>query len=80
VLLKDQGQGANQGIEDAGALGVFLANIKSLKDVPRRLELVQNTRRNRAAAMQVFSNAGQDQAARIATEAQPYVNGPVPSK
>lgn len=51
-----------------------------MEDIPRRLELMQNTRRNRAGAMQIFSNAGQDQAARIAEDAKPFVDGPVPSK
>lgn len=30
--------------------------------------------------MQIFSNAGQDQADKIQAEAQKYVDGPVPSK
>ncbi|KAI8939770.1 hypothetical protein NX059_003512 [Plenodomus lindquistii] len=79
-MLPHQGQGGGQSIEDAGALGIFLANIQSKDDIPARLELMQNTRRNRAGAMQIFSNAGQDEAARIQEEAQPYVDGPVPSK
>ncbi|KAF2846019.1 putative salicylate hydroxylase [Plenodomus tracheiphilus IPT5] len=77
-MLPHQGQGGGQGIEDAGALGIFLANVQNLEDIPARLELVQNTRRNRAGAMQIFSNAGQDEAVRIQKDAQPYVNGPVP--
>lgn len=76
----DQAQGGNQAIEDAGALGVCLSGIKSLGDIPCRLELVQNIRRERAAAIQIFSNAGQDQSHRIEKEAQKYVKGPVPSK
>ncbi|KAH7133854.1 FAD binding domain-containing protein, partial [Dactylonectria macrodidyma] len=39
-MLPHQGQGANQAIEDAGALGVLLSDLKSLQDIPRRLELV----------------------------------------
>jgi hypothetical protein len=80
ALRKDQAQGANQAIEDAGALSVFLANVQRLEDIPSRLELVQNTRRDRAAAMQIFSNAGQDQAAEIENEARQYVKGPIPSE
>ncbi|KAH9880160.1 hypothetical protein J1614_002186 [Plenodomus biglobosus] len=77
-MLPHQGQGGAQSIEDAGALGIFLANIHSTNDIPARLELVQNTRRDRASAMQIFSNAGQDQAARIQEEARPFVRGNVP--
>ncbi|KAL6704973.1 hypothetical protein ACN47E_007376 [Coniothyrium glycines] len=77
-MLPHQGQGGSQGIEDAGALGVFLADLKALDQVPGRLEMAQNARRDRAAAMQIFSNAGQDQAARIQEDAKQYVKGPVP--
>lgn len=75
----DQGQGANQAIEDAGALGIFLANVSSRDEVPRRLESIQNIRRDRAGAMQIFSNAGQDESHRIEKEVQQYIKGPVPS-
>jgi len=77
-MLPHQGQGGGQAIEDAGALGIFLANVQRIADIPRRLELVQNIRRKRAGAMQIFSNAGQDQAARIEEDAKQYVDGPVP--
>ncbi|TIC91646.1 6-hydroxynicotinate 3-monooxygenase [Colletotrichum higginsianum] len=77
-MLPHQGQGANQAIEDAGALGVFLANVKDRNEVPRRLESVQNIRRDRAGAMQIFSNAGQDESHRIEKEVQPFIKGPVP--
>lgn len=79
-MQTEQAQGANQAIEDAGALSVFLANVKRLEDIPSRLELVQNTRRDRAAAMQIFSNVGQDHAAEIEKEARQYVKGPFPSE
>ncbi|KAF5532893.1 FAD dependent oxidoreductase [Fusarium mexicanum] len=77
-MLPHQGQGGNQAIEDAGALGVFLSKVQNQNDVPRRLELVQDLRRNRAAAMQIFSNVGQDQSDRIAKEVEPLIEGPVP--
>ncbi|QKX54140.1 uncharacterized protein TRUGW13939_01224 [Talaromyces rugulosus] len=77
-MLPHQGQAGNQAIEDAGALGVCLSDIRRREDIPLRLELVQNIRRERAAAMQIFSNAGQDQSERIQKEAQLYVKGPIP--
>ncbi|RYC80438.1 hypothetical protein BFJ63_vAg16674 [Fusarium oxysporum f. sp. narcissi] len=77
-MLPHQGQGANQAIEDAGALGILLSNISDRKDIARRLELVQSLRRKRSSAMQVFSNAGQDQSHRIIKEVQPFMEGPVP--
>ncbi|KAM0322529.1 hypothetical protein ACHAQA_009376 [Verticillium albo-atrum] len=51
AVKEDQAQAANQAIEDAGALGIFLENVKSYDKIPQRLELVQNTRRDRASAM-----------------------------
>lgn len=80
LVWTDQGQGSNQAIEDAGALGVCLSDIRHCEDIPLRLKLVQDIRRQRAAAIQVFSNAGQDQSERVEKEAQVYVKGPVPSK
>ncbi|KAM0472430.1 hypothetical protein ACHAP7_008583 [Fusarium lateritium] len=77
-MLPHQGQGANQAIEDAGALGILLSNISDRKDIARRLELVQTLRRKRSSAMQVFSNAGQDQSHRIENEVRSFIDGPVP--
>ncbi|KIM94740.1 hypothetical protein OIDMADRAFT_45659 [Oidiodendron maius Zn] len=78
-MLPHQGQGGNQAIEDAGALAMLLSELQSLEDVPRRLELVQNIRRDRAGAMQILSNAGQDEAHRVEKDAMAYVHGPIPS-
>jgi 2-polyprenyl-6-methoxyphenol hydroxylase-like FAD-dependent oxidoreductase len=74
----DQGQGGGQAIEDGGALGALLSHIKSLDEIPKRLRLFEEIRRNRASAMQMFSNAGQDEAAKIKEAARAYVKGPMP--
>jgi salicylate hydroxylase len=47
--------------------------------VAERLHLFQDIRKNRTAAMQIFSNAGQDEAKKIARDARPYVIGKVPT-
>jgi hypothetical protein len=75
----DQGQGGGQAIEDGAAIGALLSNITTLDDLPSRLQMFQDIRRSRASAIQIFSNAGQDEAAKIIKDAQPYVIGPVPS-
>ena len=77
---QDQGQGGAQAIEDGAALGALLSKLSSVEEVPARLHLFQEMRKNRAAAMQIFSNVGQDQAEKIQAKAQKYVEGPVPSK
>ncbi|CAK7204886.1 hypothetical protein SEUCBS139899_007648 [Sporothrix eucalyptigena] len=78
-MLPHQGQGGAQAIEDGAALGVLFANISSPDQVSARLQLYQDVRQRRAAAIQIFSNAGQDQAARIQQDAKKYVDGHIPS-
>ncbi|KAF2234779.1 putative salicylate hydroxylase [Viridothelium virens] len=77
-MLPHQGQGGAQAIEDGAALGALLSKLGSVEEIPARLHLFQELRKNRAAAMQIFSNAGQDRAGEIQDEAQKYVDGPVP--
>lgn len=79
-MLPNQGQGGAQAIEDGAALGLLLSNLPDAREVPRRLKLFQEIRKTRAAAMQIFSNAGQDEAEKIQKEARAYVKGPIPSK
>jgi salicylate hydroxylase len=76
----DQGQGGGQAIEDGGALGALFSHVKSIEEIPVRLKLFEEVRRNRASAMQMFSNAGQDQAEKVEKDARPFVVGPVPRK
>lgn len=79
-MLPNQGQGGAQAIEDGAALGLLLSNLPDVGEVPRRLKLFQEIRNPRVAAMQIFSNAGQDEAEKIQREARAYVKGPIPSK
>ena len=67
-------------IEDGAALGVLFSNLRSKDEIPDRLALFQRLRLDRVSAMQVFSSVGQDESAKIAELAQPYVKGPLPSK
>jgi salicylate hydroxylase len=67
-------------IEDGAALGALLSNIRSVDEIPTRLQLFQQLRIDRVSAMVIFSSAGQDESARIAEIARPYVKGPLPSE
>lgn len=67
-------------IEDGAALGALLSNIRSKDEIPARLQLFQQLRIDRVSAMVIFSSVGQDESARIADLAKPYVKGPVPSE
>ncbi|GAM33425.1 salicylate hydroxylase [Talaromyces pinophilus] len=75
-MLPHQGQGGAQAIEDAGALGVIFSGSSSqftIDDIQKRLVLFENIRYNRASAMQIFSNAGQDEPWKIRERAQQYM-------
>ena len=80
-MALDQGQGGAQGIEDGAALGVMFAHITSTREIPARLALFQDLRRNRAAAIQCLSNIGYDDAGKgtAAKLLQQYIVGSVPS-
>lgn len=67
-------------IEDGAALGVLFSDLQSKDEIAARLALFQRLRLNRVSAMQVFSSVGQDESAKIAERAQPYVEGSLPSK
>ncbi|KFY75896.1 hypothetical protein V499_04205 [Pseudogymnoascus sp. VKM F-103] len=49
------GQGGSQGLEDAGALAVFLSNIGSKDEIPHRLELLAKMRGERTAKVVALS-------------------------
>jgi len=54
-MLPFGGQGSNQAIEDAGALGVVLAGVETHADVPERLKVFESVRIRRASVIQVLS-------------------------
>ncbi|KAL2811461.1 putative salicylate hydroxylase [Aspergillus granulosus] len=74
-MLPHQGQAGAQAIEDAGALSeVFKGRAKpTSKEIESRLALFEQVRLNRASAMQVFSNAGQDESWKIREQAKKYL-------
>ncbi|KFY17010.1 hypothetical protein V492_00954 [Pseudogymnoascus sp. VKM F-4246] len=49
------GQGGSQGLEDAGALAVFLSNISSKDEIPRRLEQLSRMRSERLETVVALS-------------------------
>lgn len=75
-MLPHQGQGGAQSIEDGIALGISLSGAKS-EDIKERLAIFEKARRHRASAIQVMSNAGVDQAERVAREVAQYVSVPL---
>jgi salicylate hydroxylase len=84
-MLPHQGQAGAQAIEDAVALGIMLKGLtkSGLMHDPelleKRLGLFQRVRSRRAASIQIFSNAAQDQASKVRDAVRPYVDGEIPS-
>ena len=54
-MLPFGGQGANQAIEDAGALGALLKGVESTATLSGRLVLFEEVRRLRASRVQILS-------------------------
>lgn len=80
----DQGQGGAQAIEDGQALELIFSSIATAPladEVDTHLTLFEGVRKDRASTMQIYSSAGQDEAAKIQAAAREYVkNGKIPSK
>lgn len=55
-MLPFGGQGANQAIEDAGALGSVLDHLQDASVLPERLAIFQQIRLNRASMIQILSS------------------------
>ncbi|KAL4790576.1 FAD/NAD(P)-binding domain-containing protein [Aspergillus venezuelensis] len=75
-MLPHQGQGGAMAIEDAGALGEVLTDLPAnppKAEIQNRLKLFEKIRLRRVSAMQILSNAGQDQSFRIRERAQEYM-------
>ena len=78
-----QGQAGAQAIEDGAALGAVFSNftVQDSGSISERLLQFEVIRRNRASVMQLLSNAGQDEAAKVRESVLPYMpNGNIPSK
>lgn len=87
----DQGQGGAQSIEDGAAIGVMFSRLPQISkdcqadldaEIARRLSAFEHVRKARASIMQIYSNAGQDEAEKIRDEAVRFL-GPgvkVPSQ
>ena len=54
-MLPFGGQGSNQAIEDAGALGYLLKGIDDAAKVSNRCKLFEGVRRKRASRVQILS-------------------------
>ncbi|THC94866.1 hypothetical protein EYZ11_005667 [Aspergillus tanneri] len=75
-MLPFGGQGANQAIEDAGALGALLTGVHSPAQLPRRLQLFEKVRRLRASRIQVLSKTRLGKEKAVEEELRQYADSP----
>ena len=54
-MLPFGGQGANQALEDAGALGYLLNDVNEERKVGKRIKMFETVRRKRASRVQILS-------------------------
>lgn len=72
-------QGANQAIEDAGALGELLGHDTSAANLSSRLHLFEEVRRLRASRVQLLSNVRLGREVDVAMQLQAYTDESCPS-
>ena len=69
-------QGANQAIEDAGALGMLLSSNIHAADIPSRLALFEQVRRLRASRIQILSNVRLGKEKLVEAKVRQYADPP----
>ena len=75
-MLPFGGQGANQGIEDAAALGYFLKGIDDAAKIPQRMALFEKVRRKRASRTQIMSQVRVGREKEVQRELEEFADPP----
>lgn len=75
-MLPFGAQGANQAIEDAGALGALFPSNVSVTDIPRRLVLFEKVRRLRASRVQTLSMVRLGKEMEVKDQVQQFADPP----
>ena len=75
-MLPFGGQGANQAIEDAGALGSLLEDIEDVELIPARLRKFEVVRRLRASRVQTLSKVRLGKEKEVEEELRKYADPP----
>lgn len=75
-MLPFGAQGANQAIEDAGALGALFTLDVSASDVPERLALFEEVRRLRASRVQSLSRVRLGKEKEVEARVRQYADPP----
>lgn len=75
-MLPLSAQGANQAIEDAGALGYLFQGITETKDIAKRLSLYEQVRKARASRVQILSKVRIGREKEVEKELKLYADPP----
>jgi salicylate hydroxylase len=75
-MLPFSGQGANQAIEDAGALRILFENHVSPDEMPALLSLFENVRKLRVSRVQTMSSVRVGKEGEIQEELKKYADHP----
>ncbi|PLB48724.1 putative salicylate hydroxylase, partial [Aspergillus steynii IBT 23096] len=75
-MLPFSGQGANQALEDAGALGCLFDGVHSADEIATRIALFEKVRRLRVARTQLMSSVRVGKEGEIQTELRRYADPP----
>ena len=72
-MLPFGGQGANQAMEDGGALGYLLRGVEDATAIPARLAIFDRVRRNRASRIQTLSKVRAGREKEVEQELKKYI-------
>nr|POF15432.1 hypothetical protein CFP56_71928 [Quercus suber] len=72
-MLPFGGQGANQAIEDAGALGRVLDNVQDSRKIATRLQMFESIRIKRASIIQILSKVRAGREKEVEKEVQEFL-------
>ena len=75
-MLPFGGQGSNQAIEDAGALGYLFHHLDNPDQIPKRLELFETVRRKQASRVQILSKVRVGKEGDVKQELLKYADPP----
>ena len=73
-MLPFGGQGSNQALEDAGALGYLLNDVHEESEIGKRLEMFETVRRKRASRVQILSRVRVNKEQDVREELLPYAD------
>lgn len=75
-MLPFGGQGSNQAIEDAGALGFLFNGIDSADKIPKKLQLFELARKDRASRVQTLSKVRAGKEKEVEEQLRLYADPP----